>query len=102
VAAILPGVSDAQAEEPPQPAQRLAIAEMTQSPASEGKGDMLVVNREGKGSLLRTSSKHAIIARRRAAPPGGPFAFGRHQAGRRCGIGHEPLQNKTCPGRAQA
>jgi uncharacterized protein YcbK (DUF882 family) len=50
-AAILPGVSDAQAEEPPQP-QRLAVAEMTQSPAEEGKGDMLVVNREGKGSLL--------------------------------------------------
>ncbi|WP_161957103.1 DUF882 domain-containing protein [Aestuariivirga litoralis] len=57
VAAILPGVSDAQAEEPPQPAQRLAIAEMTQSPASEGKGDMLVVNREGKGSLLTAPVK---------------------------------------------
>jgi len=48
---MLPGVSDAQAEEPPQ-AQRLAVAEMTQAPAEDGKGDMLVVNREGKGSLL--------------------------------------------------
>lgn len=49
--AMLPGVSNAQAaDEPPQP-QRLAVAEMTQAPAS-GKGDMLVVNREGKGSLL--------------------------------------------------
>lgn len=51
VATMLPGVSDAQAEEPPQ-AQRLAVAEMTQAPAEDGKGDMLVVNREGKGSLL--------------------------------------------------
>ena len=49
VATMLPGVSDAQAGEQP---QRLAVAEMTQAPAEEGKGDMLVVNREGKGSLL--------------------------------------------------
>ena len=50
VATMLPGVSDAQAEETPQP-QRLAVAQMSQAPAEEGKGDMLVVNREGKGSL---------------------------------------------------
>jgi curved DNA-binding protein CbpA len=46
---MLPGVSDAQAEEPPQQGQGLAVAQMDQAPAS-GKGDMLVVNR--KGSLL--------------------------------------------------
>lgn len=51
VPTILPGVGDAQAEEPPQP-QRLAVAQMTQAPSEDGKGDMLVVNREGKGSLL--------------------------------------------------
>lgn len=51
VAAMLPGVGDAQAEEAPQPAPRLAVAQMAQAPAS-GRGDMLVVNREGKGSLL--------------------------------------------------
>lgn len=52
VASMLPGVSDAQADEPAQQqAPRLAVAQMTQAPAS-GKGDMLVVNREGKGSLL--------------------------------------------------
>ena len=45
------GVSDAQDEEPPQEGPRLAVAQMDQAPAS-GKGDMLVVNREGKGSLL--------------------------------------------------
>lgn len=50
VASLLPGVSDAQAEPPPQ-MPRLAVAEMAQAPAS-GKGDMLIVNREGKGSLL--------------------------------------------------
>ena len=50
-AGMLPGVSDAQAEEPPQLGPRLAVAQMDQTPAS-GKGDMLVVNREGKGSLL--------------------------------------------------
>jgi len=53
VPTMMPGVSDAQAEEPP---QRLAVAQMTQSPATEGKGDMLVVNREGKGSLLTAPS----------------------------------------------
>ncbi len=47
---LLPGVSAAAAEPPPQ-MPRLAVAEMAQLPAS-GKGDMLVVNREGKGSLL--------------------------------------------------
>ena len=51
VAGMLPGVGDAQAEEPPQEGPRLAVAQMDQAPAS-GKGDMLVVNREGKGSLL--------------------------------------------------
>ena len=51
VAGMMPGVSDAQAEEPPQEGPRLAVAQMDQAPAS-GKGDMLVVNREGKGSLL--------------------------------------------------
>ena len=52
VATMLPGVSDAQADEPPPQPQRLAVAAMTQSPSEDGKGDMLVVNREGKGSLL--------------------------------------------------
>ena len=48
---LLPGVSEAQAETTDsQP--RLASAEATQVSATEGKGDMLVVNREGKGSLL--------------------------------------------------
>ena len=51
VASLLPGVSDAQAEPPPPQMPRLAVAEMAQAPAS-GKGDMLVVNRAGKGSLL--------------------------------------------------
>jgi len=55
VAALLPGVSDAQAEEPPPQMPRLAVAEMTQAPAT-GKGDMLIVNREGKGSLLSPSA----------------------------------------------
>ena len=57
VATILPGVSDAQAEEPPPQPQRLAVAELTQSPSEDGKGDMLVVNREGKGSLLVVPAK---------------------------------------------
>ncbi len=52
VATMLPGVSDAQADEPPPQPQRLAVAAMTQSISEDGKGDMLVVNREGKGSLL--------------------------------------------------
>ena len=47
---LLPGVSEAQAETvAPQP--RLVVADMTQTSATSGKGDMLVVNREGKGSL---------------------------------------------------
>jgi uncharacterized protein YcbK (DUF882 family) len=54
VATMLPGVSDAQADEPPPQAQRLAVAQIAAVPqeAASGKGDMLVVNREGKGSLL--------------------------------------------------
>ncbi len=48
---LLPGVSEAQAE-PVDGQPRLAVAEMAQVSAAEGKGDMLVVNREGKGSLL--------------------------------------------------
>ena len=52
---LLPGVSQAQAE--PVETQRLAIAGTAQASAeqviaSEGKGDIQVVNREGKGSLL--------------------------------------------------
>lgn len=47
---LLPGVSEAQAE--PVNGQHLAVSEMTQVSSAEGKGDMLVVNREGKGSLL--------------------------------------------------
>ena len=48
---LLPGVSEAQAE-PADGTQHLADAETTQVSSAEGKGDMLVVNREGKGSLL--------------------------------------------------
>lgn len=54
VAMLLPGVSDAQAETQPQ-MPRLAVASAAQAPAS-GKGDMLIVNREGKGSLLSPST----------------------------------------------
>ncbi|WP_373502907.1 DUF882 domain-containing protein [Aestuariivirga sp.] len=50
LAGLLPGIEEAQAETAPQ-LPRLAVAEMAQAPAA-GKGDMLVVNREGKGSLL--------------------------------------------------
>jgi hypothetical protein len=57
---LLPGVSVAAAEPPPQ-MPRLAVAEMTQFPAS-GKGDMLVVNREGKGSLLVSPDEMAKTA----------------------------------------
>lgn len=57
---LLPGVSIAAAEPPPQ-MPRLAVAEMTQFPAS-GKGDMLVVNREGKGSLLVSPDEMAKTA----------------------------------------
>jgi uncharacterized protein YcbK (DUF882 family) len=53
---LLPGVSEAQAA-PAAEAPRLAVADMgqitgVQVTASEGKGDMQVVNRDGKGSLL--------------------------------------------------
>ncbi len=54
LAGLLPGIQDAQAEPAPQ-LPRLAVAEVapvSQVSSSEGKGDMLVVNREGKGSLL--------------------------------------------------
>ncbi|MCA3562035.1 MAG: DUF882 domain-containing protein [Aestuariivirga sp.] len=59
VAAILPGAAEAGAQEP-QP-QRLAIAQMAPSlqESAPGKGDMQVVNREGKGSLL-TPLKPAV------------------------------------------
>jgi hypothetical protein len=50
VEGMLPGVSDAQAEEPPQEGPRLSVAEMDPVSAS-GKDDMLVVNRDGKGGL---------------------------------------------------
>lgn len=51
-ASLLPGISDAQAE-PLQQMQRLAAA----APASAaGKGDMLIVNRAGKGNLLEQRS----------------------------------------------
>ncbi len=51
---LLPGISDdANAETAPE-LPRLAVASMQAAPqaSAEGKGDMLVVNREGKGSLL--------------------------------------------------
>jgi uncharacterized protein YcbK (DUF882 family) len=48
---LLPGVSEAQAD-PVDGEPRLAVTELTQVSSAEGKGDMLVVNREGKGSLL--------------------------------------------------
>ncbi len=46
-AGLLPGISDAQAE--PLEMQRLA---MTEQASATGKGDLLVVNRDAKGSLL--------------------------------------------------
>lgn len=49
---LLPGISDAQAE-PAQQLQRLAIAEQA---SAAGKGDLLVVNRDEKGSLPDTRS----------------------------------------------
>ena len=58
LAGLLPGIEEAQAESAPQ-LPRLAIAEMAQAPAA-GKGDMLVVNREGKGSLLSAPSLKKI------------------------------------------
>lgn len=48
---LLPGVSEAEAAQADEP-QHLAIAEMAQVTVADGKGDMQVVNREGKGSLL--------------------------------------------------
>lgn len=54
LAGLLPGIQEAQAEPAPQ-LPRLAVAQVAQAPA-EGKGDMLVVNREGKGSLLSAPS----------------------------------------------
>ncbi len=50
IATLLPGIEEAAAD--PAPAlPRLAVASTVQASA-EGKGDMLVVNREGKGSLM--------------------------------------------------
>lgn len=51
---LLPGVNPAQAEPAAQQPTRLTVAGMLmqQAPEASGKGDMLVVNREGKGSLL--------------------------------------------------
>ena len=50
LAGLLPGIEEAQADPAPQ-LPRLAVADVAQVTAS-GKGDMQVVNREGKGSLL--------------------------------------------------
>ena len=49
---LLPGIDEARADTSPQ-LPRLAVAAL-QAPAS-GKGDMQVVNREGKGSLLMSA-----------------------------------------------
>ena len=49
LAGLLPGIDEAQADTSPQ-LPRLAVASMQAS--ASGKGDMLVVNREGKGSLM--------------------------------------------------
>ena len=49
---LLPGIEEARADTSPQ-LPRLAVAAL-QAPAS-GKGDMQVVNREGKGSLLMSA-----------------------------------------------
>lgn len=46
---LLPGIEEAQADTSPQ-LPRLAVASMQAT--ATGKGDMLVVNREGKGSLM--------------------------------------------------
>ena len=59
-AGLLPGVADAQAEPQPAAMPRLAVAAMAQASAS-GKGDMLVVNREGKGSLLSIPSLRKTV-----------------------------------------
>ena len=47
---LLPGVDDAAAAETAPSIPRLAVASMTE--VASGKGDILVVNREGKGSLM--------------------------------------------------
>lgn len=49
-ASLLPGIDDAAAETMPA-LPKLAVAAVQQQPAA-GKSDMLVVNREGKGSLM--------------------------------------------------
>lgn len=53
VASLLPGLSDAAAAETIELLPRLAVASMPGLAA--GKGDMLVVNRQGKGSLLKNA-----------------------------------------------
>ncbi|MCB1380716.1 MAG: DUF882 domain-containing protein [Alphaproteobacteria bacterium] len=50
VAGLLPGVDEAEAAEPAPALPRLAVAAMPE--LASGKGDMLVVNRQGKGSLM--------------------------------------------------
>jgi uncharacterized protein YcbK (DUF882 family) len=62
---LLPGINEAQAA-PVTEAPRLATAETAQAPAeqvtvSEGKGDMQVVNREGKGSLLGLPLRKTVL-----------------------------------------
>lgn len=51
---LLPGIADDASAEPAPQLPRLAVASMQAAPqeTAGGKGDMLVVNREGKGSLL--------------------------------------------------
>jgi uncharacterized protein YcbK (DUF882 family) len=51
VTPLLPGVEDAVAADPSPSLPRLAVAEISPQLAA-GKGDMLVVNRDGKGSLM--------------------------------------------------
>lgn len=57
---LLPGVSEALAD-PAVEAQHLAIADMAQVSVTEGKGDMQVVNREGKGSLLSSPALRKTV-----------------------------------------
>ena len=52
VTPLLPGVEQAVAADPSPSLPRLAVAATSQQLAT-GKGDMLVVNREGKGSLMQ-------------------------------------------------
>jgi uncharacterized protein YcbK (DUF882 family) len=59
---LLPGGVRSAEAEPVVQTPRLAVAEMapapsSEGPSSEGKGDMLVVNREGKGSLLSIAAR---------------------------------------------